>query len=513
MSKIKSLILGSAAALAAVAGAQAADLPVKAKAVQYVKICSLYGAGFYYIPGTDTCIKLGGYAQLDVTVNGSAHGQPAWNNSANTGQQNRSSDYFVTRARTQLNIDTRTATEYGVVRTYWSSNFQHTSGDGPSSGVLTMDLGFVQFAGFTFGKAISGFQTPWGATPVGLNTSNLLGGYDNSTGITQIAYTWQFGNGLSAQLGVEDNKTINRAPVFNASGSITCATAATVAGAYLGAGTLAANQNGTGGQHSPDFVGNVRLDQAAFTAQISGAVNNISANYYSTGAGAIGNEQLGHPSDAWGYSISGGLQLKQLPTGPGDKLSLDFTYTDGAPKYIIGGTTGNTFDAFSGETNFAGSYQSFASLNLYDGVYGNGGGIEKTKAWGFRGGYEHNWSPEWQTSVYGSYTKVDYNNNASALICGRQLQAIGALTGGAAANGYTCNPDFAIWQVGTRTAWTPVKNLTLSGEVLYTTLDQSNTGSITTTGANLIGGFKPAGTYDYKDQGIVSGQFRVRRTW
>ena len=46
MSKIKSLILGSAAALAAITGAQAADLPVKAKAVQYVKICSLYGAGF-----------------------------------------------------------------------------------------------------------------------------------------------------------------------------------------------------------------------------------------------------------------------------------------------------------------------------------------------------------------------------------------------------------------------------------------------------------------------------------
>ncbi|MFX7106338.1 porin, partial [Acinetobacter baumannii] len=63
MSTIKSLILGSAAVIAASAGAQAADLPVKAKAVQYVKICSLYGAGFYYIPGTDTCIKLGGYVQ------------------------------------------------------------------------------------------------------------------------------------------------------------------------------------------------------------------------------------------------------------------------------------------------------------------------------------------------------------------------------------------------------------------------------------------------------------------
>jgi hypothetical protein len=99
MSKIKSLILGSAAALVAATGAQAADLPVKAKAVQYVKICSLYGAGFYYIPGTDTCIKLGGYVQLTGHQR-HAHHQPAWNNSGNTGQQNRASDYFVTRART-----------------------------------------------------------------------------------------------------------------------------------------------------------------------------------------------------------------------------------------------------------------------------------------------------------------------------------------------------------------------------------------------------------------------------
>ena len=43
---LKSLILGSTAALVAVGGAQAADLPVKAKAVEYVKVCSLYGPGF-----------------------------------------------------------------------------------------------------------------------------------------------------------------------------------------------------------------------------------------------------------------------------------------------------------------------------------------------------------------------------------------------------------------------------------------------------------------------------------
>ena len=60
MKMVKSLLLGSAAGLIAVAGAQAADLPVKAKPVQYVKICTLYGDGFYYIPGSDTCIRFSG---------------------------------------------------------------------------------------------------------------------------------------------------------------------------------------------------------------------------------------------------------------------------------------------------------------------------------------------------------------------------------------------------------------------------------------------------------------------
>jgi len=65
MKMVKSLLLASAAGLVATAGAQAADLPVKAKAVEYVKICSLYGVGFYYIPGTDTCIRIGGHLRSE----------------------------------------------------------------------------------------------------------------------------------------------------------------------------------------------------------------------------------------------------------------------------------------------------------------------------------------------------------------------------------------------------------------------------------------------------------------
>src|SRR5271156_4019601 len=121
MKMVKSLILGSAAALVAMGGAQGADLPVKAKAVEYVRICSLYGAGFWYIPGTDTCIKIGGYLRIDTTFNGSIYDQPAW--SADLGQRNRYFDDFASRSRFALTVDTRTATEYGVVRTFAQGDF------------------------------------------------------------------------------------------------------------------------------------------------------------------------------------------------------------------------------------------------------------------------------------------------------------------------------------------------------------------------------------------------------
>ena len=67
-----------------------------------MRICSLYGAGFFFIPGTDTCIKIGGYMRADTTFNGGVHGQPAW--SSDLGQQNRFRDYFVSRSRMALTI-------------------------------------------------------------------------------------------------------------------------------------------------------------------------------------------------------------------------------------------------------------------------------------------------------------------------------------------------------------------------------------------------------------------------
>ena len=97
MKMVKSLILGSAAGLIAMSGAQAADLPVKAKAVEYVRICSLYGAGFFYIPGTDTCIKLGGYLRVETALNtNSVFGSQM---AAPGSGHNRFANYYTARSR------------------------------------------------------------------------------------------------------------------------------------------------------------------------------------------------------------------------------------------------------------------------------------------------------------------------------------------------------------------------------------------------------------------------------
>src|SRR5436309_8692988 len=109
MKMMKSLLLGSAAGVVAIAGAQAADLPVKAQPVEYVKICSLYGDGFYYIPGTSTCIQFSGVVQWDVGYNvASGQGDLAIQSplgtqfgsaSTNAGDNSRMTSRYQERAR------------------------------------------------------------------------------------------------------------------------------------------------------------------------------------------------------------------------------------------------------------------------------------------------------------------------------------------------------------------------------------------------------------------------------
>src|SRR5437868_336337 len=121
MKMVKRLLLGSAAGLVAVGGTQAAELPAKAAPVQYVKICDLYGNGWYYIPGSDTCIKFGGYARAAWYWNATGGGAPAY--TGTQGAQDRTVSQFASSHRAQMQVDTRTQTDYGTLRTYISGQW------------------------------------------------------------------------------------------------------------------------------------------------------------------------------------------------------------------------------------------------------------------------------------------------------------------------------------------------------------------------------------------------------
>ena len=129
MKSVRCLLMGSAAGLMAVSAAQAADLPVKAAPVEYVKVCSLYGAGFWYVPGTDTCMKLGAWVRVEARINNDGTGAPLATTAA--GRLDRT-DYspLTIRLRALSTWDIRTQTEYGTLRSYMDIGVQQTSSAG-----------------------------------------------------------------------------------------------------------------------------------------------------------------------------------------------------------------------------------------------------------------------------------------------------------------------------------------------------------------------------------------------
>jgi hypothetical protein len=102
---IKSLLLGSAAALVAVSGSQAADAIVAAEPepMEYVRVCDAFGTGYFYIPGTETCLKISGY--LRVQVDGRSDFDIDGFDAEDAA--------YRTNTRGQLRFETKSDTEFG----------------------------------------------------------------------------------------------------------------------------------------------------------------------------------------------------------------------------------------------------------------------------------------------------------------------------------------------------------------------------------------------------------------
>jgi len=197
---IRSLLLGSAAVLAGASGAQAADAVVVAEPepVEYVRVCDVYGTGFFYIPGTETCLQISGEVYYQIGADDIDDG-------------------WVKTTHAQVNFDARSQTEWGMLRgwirlqaewggsndaAFWAPDpAANPFGDGP----LVVDQAVIELGGLRMGYYETAFveaqygEISWGGT----HSDTALSYGDQQR--HQIAYSFHTDNGFFGTLSLEDD--------------------------------------------------------------------------------------------------------------------------------------------------------------------------------------------------------------------------------------------------------------------------------------------------------------------
>jgi Porin subfamily len=442
-----------------------------------VKICSLYGVGFYYIPGTDMCIKVGGWARYEVGYNyNGSFTTEFYNNNVN----NRTSNDNNWRVKGTATFDARSPTAYGTVRSYIAiGTSNNNNGDNPIAANYA-NRWFIQWAGFTIGHSTSFYDFySIGANQYGFATASSDSG---DGGWDVFGYTAQFGNGFSGSIAAE----VQRRTYIEKYGAF----------AIRSSNTIGVNYEG---HDYPDLVANLRVDQAWGSAQIMGALHNVAANYYGA------TEVTGHPSDEIGFAVGVGLKLNAPMIGKGDYFQIEADYTQGASRYTNMTAVSWDYSKYTDGSHFGFGKQTDA---VYGGALGpTASGLELTSTWAVNAAYTHFWSPQWKSTIAGSYHQTNYGGLANAMLC--SSLGDGAGVGALAVANAGCDMDWSVWGVGVRTQWAISSTFYMGLEVLYTNLNTASTSTgLITLGAN---GGKPAGVYTLDDQENWSVRFRVHR--
>ncbi len=464
MKLVKSLLLGSAAGIAAVAGAQAADLPSrKAAPVEYVRVCSAYGAGFFYIPGTDTCLRVGGRVRAEYTV-GTRYGD--------------SQDAYGTRARGRLNVDARTATAYGTLRTYFRYELTNSTGMyagaiGGNQGIIApgqgrftsssttslVDLAFVQFGPITAGRAQSFFD--FYANDYTFSTLRT-----SDSRVNLLAYTATFGSGFSATVSLEDRNSgtaVRENGVFASPSIFGTPTGV----AYLG-------------QDFPDIIASLRVDQGWGSAQLSGALTNRNITYNALVPGVVG--LVNRDDDDYGFAVQAGVKINLPMLAAGDVLFLQAAYADGALGYL----------GWNGQFGSGRILSTGSPLNVSDfgvDVFGN---TDSSTGFSLVAVLRHFWTPELRSEFFGSYSELKLGNRSvTALVDAAGTPIVRSL-----------DPKELI--VGANLIWSPVSGLDIGVEVLYTRTElKAPVFATANSGARTLG--------PIKSDDAFAGRLRIQR--
>ncbi len=535
MTLIKGLLLTSAASLAAATGAYAADLPTRKSApVEYVRICDAYGVGFFYIPGTDTCIKVGGlvYGEQraltqNYTIGSSNPGSTGYaNGTARTAAGYTGGSFTNATARDttgfsalgRIELDARTQSNWGTLRTFLRVDAFYGSGANASTGSLfsggsIFDTGqgtqgsrettivnkaFIQFAGLTAGRAQSVFDFYADA----YNYASLRG--SNAT-VELLSYTYSFGNGFSATGSIEDNNSRRTA--------IGSTIAGVPAGTVVGTTTTPATgayQALPQGNRLPEIVGNLRYDAAWGAVQLSGALHQIDAAAYPTAtAPATGTFAAASPNVTGNYAalstneigaaVQLGIQYNMDMLSPGDKLWVQGAFESGAYAYIAGNNLASSYGPVDGN-RYAGD--AFTPMDNsvfwnenpgYDCVFTGSGHCDRQWGWDVTAAYKHYWIPTLSSAVYGSHLETYYSNAAYA---------------GTSGFGSTTNAVGVIapkeTRIGANLVWTPIKGFDIGVEGMWIHLTQN-----TPVGLASNATLNAAGLPSYKNT-QDEGEFRAR---
>jgi hypothetical protein len=555
MTLIKSILLGSAAGLVAVASAQAADLPTrKAAPVEYVRVCNVGGITGWTMPGSDTCVKISGYmtahfiggninnqfnsagsvpglATVANTLNpntpkgvgqtphfdqvllveggnASTAGTPIFNGLTgapiktstgaglvlpNQGNSIFNRDAVGWNIRANLGFDFASNTAYGPLIGHMDINSDLGNGlDSPRGSLTYVNTGYVTWAGITAGKAQSFYSFVGG----GDNWNNFFS--PDQKGFNEpllLAYTASFGGGFTATIAAQSQGT------NGGSGGGTNETGGFSGGTNnSGTGLFAGSVPGPttyGGQRWPDIVGALHVKQGWGEAQVSGVIHDVNVqdtDFLGTATcGLAGAAGCNAAENKVGWGIDAGVKVNLTNGGWFGNF-----WGPGDDILFTGAFTRNAVwysgipDAMNGENGQVnGNGQPMFVSDAFFNPLTNS--WSTPTAWTVSALLEHHWTPTIYTDLEGSFGELNWS--------GMNGNLGGVGTG-------VLSPHTITWLVGADLGWNPVTNLNFDLELMYQGVDQNKPNAAIGTVFNN-GAFLP-GAWDGNSSGF-QGRFRVTR--
>ena len=305
----------------------AADLPSgKASPVKYVQICDAYGSGFFTVPGTDTCTRLGGAARFETQY---TPGRNIY--SIATGALTQSASLQDTNgfeARGIIYVDSRTPTQLGDARTYVRIRAANTSGDrsqgaannfdtsykassGSKTGI-TLERAYVTWGGFTFGNMSSEWAGLWPSGTFVGGAADFTAGWTN--GVKGLAYTQHFGGGWTANVSLQDRSDTGPNNGFSTPSGLTIP-------------VQVSNTSVMTPSTGIDLIGVIRNEGAWGGAEFNVMTGNNSVGTYNSLGAQTGNQSYAS------WAVNSTVQINLPMIAAGDAFYVNVGYGVGANAY------------------------------------------------------------------------------------------------------------------------------------------------------------------------------------